>query len=118
MKTAEDPRHQQRIEIVKDLFAQNFIRQNTSSVKTRNILKNITEIDKLITRAAPEWPVEKIAKIDLAILRLAIFELCFDKKQPPKVIIDEAIEIAKEFGGDSSAPFVNGVLGTVFKKYK
>jgi len=75
------------------------------------------EIDEIIVICAPEWPVEKIAKIDLVILRIAIFELIFGKKTPIKVAIDEAVEMAKEFGNDMSHKFVNGVLGTVVDKY-
>lgn len=72
------------------------------------------EIDSKIQSAAPEWPLEKISKIDLAILRLAVGEL-LDGKEPPKVVIDEAIELAKEFGNEKSPGFVNGVLGTILK---
>jgi N utilization substance protein B len=79
------------------------------------IVKNLGEIDKKIASSAPEWPVDKIAKIDLAILRLALYELTVEKKEPPKVIIDEAIELAHEFGNENSSKFVNGVLGTVLK---
>lgn len=79
------------------------------------IRKHTNAIDEAIGAAAPEWPVDKIAKIDLAILRLSIFELTVEKKEPPKVIIDEAVEIAKEFGNENSAKFVNGVLGTILK---
>lgn len=80
------------------------------------IIKNLTQLDKLISGAASEWPIPKIAKVDLAILRLAVYELMIDKKEPPKVVIDEAVEIAKEFGNSSSPGFVNGVLGTILKK--
>ena len=79
------------------------------------IIAALTDIDGRIARAAPEWPVDKIAKIDLAVLRLAVFELTVDKKEPPKVIIDEAIELAKEYGNEHSWQFVNGVLGTILK---
>lgn len=75
----------------------------------------IPAIDKKIQKSAQEWPLEKIAKIDLAILRLAVSELT-EKKEPPKVVIDEAVELAKEFGNEKSAKFVNGVLGTILKK--
>jgi len=78
-------------------------------------MAHLTDIDARIHAAAPEWPVDKIAKIDLAILRLAIYELTVEKKEPPKVIIDEAIELAKEYGNDASSKFVNGVLGTILK---
>ena len=72
-------------------------------------------IDSAIQTAAPEWPIEKIAKIDLAILRLAVCELIIEKKEPPKVIIDEAIELAKTYGNENSPKFINGVLGTILK---
>jgi len=75
------------------------------------------EIDKIIEECAPDWPIDKIAKIDLVILRIAIFEVLFGKKTPIKVAIDEAVEIAKEYGNDTSHKFINGVLGTVVEKY-
>jgi N utilization substance protein B len=79
------------------------------------VVAALADIDERIRVAAPEWPIDKIAKIDLAVLRLAVFELTVEKKEPPKVIIDEAIELAKEFGNDHSWQFVNGVLGTILK---
>ena len=87
----------------------------------KNILKGVVEkqeeIDQVITKSAPEWPIEQIAIIDKTILRLAIFELLYNKDEvPPKVAIDEAVELAKSFGGDNSSKFVNGVLGAVFRK--
>jgi N utilization substance protein B len=85
------------------------------------IEKNIKELEKLIEAAAPEWPLPQIAKVDLAILKVAVFEILFDNEVPPKAAINEAVEIAKTFGSDSSSRFVNGVLGTVFRnssKYK
>ena len=102
---------------VKELFAQSFSPQNqrTLKEKTREILKLTPEIDKLIEKAAPEFSLEGINKIDLAILRLAVFELLWEKKQPPAVIIDEAVELAKEFGSQNSSKFVNGALGTILK---
>ena len=69
----------------------------------------------MITQTAPEWPLDKLNKTDLAILRLAVYELTITKKEPVKVIIDEAIELAKELGSESSSSFVNGVLGTIVK---
>lgn len=74
------------------------------------------KIDKAIETSAPQFPVDKISKIDVAVLRLAVYELLFEKSQPQKVIIDEAIELAKEFGGDKSPSFINGVLGHILKK--
>lgn len=80
------------------------------------ITKHLVRIDKLIEKSAPAFPVDKVAKIDLAILRLAVYELLFAKKTPPKVVIDEAVEMAKEFGADTSSSFVNGVLGDILTK--
>lgn len=77
------------------------------------VIDNLEEIDKLVGGAAPEWPVSKISKVDLAALRLSVFELYFDDSIPPKVAINEAIELGKEFGGETSSKFVNGVLGTL-----
>lgn len=114
VKTPLDPRHQHRIELMQQLFANSFQSEQTGK-HTKQILNALPTLDAAIQTAAPEWPVDKIAKIDLAILRLAAYELLVDKSQPPKVIIDEAIELAKEFGGDNSAKFVNGVLGTILK---
>lgn len=70
----------------------------------------IEEIDKTITKSAPDWPLKNIAKIDLAVLRLGVFELLYTKETPRNVVIDEAIELAKKFGNDSSSKFINGVL--------
>lgn len=114
MKTSQDPRHQRRIDLMQKLFSLSFP-GGTQDKTIAQIKKNIESIDGAIAAAAPEWPVDKIAKIDLAILRLSIFELTIEKKEPPKVIIDEAVEIAKEFGNENSAKFVNGVLGTILK---
>jgi len=85
------------------------------------IEKHNEEIEKIITLAAPEWPLPQVAQVDQAVLRVAIFELLFDNEVPPKAVINEAVEIAKAFGGESSPKFVNGVLGTVYRnseKYK
>jgi len=77
------------------------------------VIQNSDEIDRSIQRFAPAWPVEQIAIIDRNILRLAIFEILFDNKVPVKVAISEAVELAKSFGSENSARFVNGVLGSV-----
>jgi len=79
------------------------------------VIKNLKKIDKIISDAAPEWPIDQIAKIDKAILRVAIYELLFSRDIPPKVVINEAVEIAKIYGSENSSKFVNGVLGTLFK---
>jgi len=77
------------------------------------VIRNREKIDQNIRRFAPAWPIEQIPLIDRNILRLAIFELLFDSKAPVKVAINEAVELAKRFGSDSSPKFVNGVLGSV-----
>lgn len=115
MKTARDPRHQKRREVIKNLFAESFTKQAGFDEYTKNIITHLKEIDKKIESSAPAWPIGKLNKIDLAILRLAVFELA-ENTVPPKVVIDEAVELAKEYGGENSASFINGVLGTIFKK--
>lgn len=114
MKTSRDPRHQNRVQLLHKLFAKSF-EGGKSNPSVRNIIVNLDTIDQAIKTAAPEWPLDKIAKIDLTILRLAGYELMVEKKEPPKVIIDEAVELAKEYGNDNSSKFVNGVLGTILK---
>ena len=114
MKTASDPRHQKRISLVQEIFAVGFDKAQIND-DVKNIVNNLDKIDKLIIQSAPEWPLDKIAKIDLATLRVALYELTVEKKEPTKVIIDEAVEIAKEFGNPNSAHFINGVLGTIIK---
>lgn len=82
------------------------------------VLKNLKEIDRMIEKCAPEWPLEQITVIDRNVLRIGIFELVFagNSEVPPKVAINEAIELAKTFGGPSSGKFINGVLGTIYKE--
>ncbi len=82
------------------------------------VLEKQNDVDLVISRAAPDWPLDKIAPIDRNILRIGLYELLFaDRKQTPaKVAINEAIELAKTFGGESSGRFINGVLGTVYKE--
>jgi len=84
----------------------------------KGIMGHLAAIDAIIEKAAPEWPLEQIAIIDRNILRIGLYELLFaDKAEvPPKVAINEAIEVAKNYGGINSPKFVNGVLGTVFRE--
>src|SRR3989344_5516043 len=83
-----------------------------------NVSKHKAEIDDIIQKAAPEWPLRQIAPVDRNVLRIGLAELLFGDRAevPPKVAINEAIELAKTFGGDSSGKFVNGVLGTVYRE--
>lgn len=121
MKTSLDPRHKRRQRHVQDLFSIEFHKQNVSpdqigvSPEVADLLKQKDMIDSKIKEAAPDYPVEKINKIDLAILRLAVYELLIVQKEPSNVIIDESVELAKEFGNETSPGFVNGVLGHIVK---
>ena len=117
MKTPHDPRHKKREKVIKSLFRWSF--QNDQKFENKialAIIKKHKKIDLIITKAAPEWPIEQINKIDLAILRLAVYELVIKPKEPPKVIIDEAVELAKAYGSEKSSSFINGVLGTILKE--
>lgn len=119
MKTASDPRHQKRVRIIQSLFAYTFPpnrpENSRQSEYPAEIIAALPRIDPLIEEAAPQFPIVNIAKVDVSILRLALFEILFAKNQPVKVIIDEAIELAKEYGGESSPSFINGVLGYILK---
>lgn len=118
MKTASDPRHQKRAKLIKSLFSFGFQpKKSTKNPLLQKILRNLALIDKIIVKAAPEWPIKQINRTDLAILRLAVYELIIAKKEPAKVIIDEAVELAKTYGAEKSFGFVNGVLGTILKNY-
>jgi transcription antitermination protein NusB len=79
------------------------------------VIKNLIAIDKYITKYATEWPLDQITIVDRNILRIGVYELIFDEEIPSKVAINEAIEIAKSFGSESSGKFVNGVLGAIYK---
>ncbi len=144
MKKLQDSRHEARKVALQSLFEWSFNSTDIEEIAKRNLenissesdselprteidqklvfflVKGITEnldtIDKIIAQAAPEWPLEQIAKVDLETLRISIFELYIARSVPPKVAIDEAVELAKQFGGENSSKFINGVLGTVVKE--
>lgn len=82
------------------------------------IIKHLPEIDEQIKKYAPQWPLEQITLIDRNILRIGIFEMLFSDETPPKVAINEAIEMAKAFGGITSSKFINGVLGAIYEDLK
>lgn len=118
-----DMRHKRRIKIVQNLYTLSFHTKKNSrkflndlDEKTKKIIKQKSKIHKLIEKYASKFPIDHIAKIDLAILELSIYELLFEKKEPPKVIIDEGVELAKELGGDRSFAFINAILGKVFQE--
>ena len=94
--------------------------ENAAFIKSliNGVISKMKEIDEIIQKAAPQWPLDKIAMVDRSVLRLGIYELLFGNQDevPPKVAINESIELAKTFGGDSSGKFVNGVLGTIYRE--
>lgn len=108
---------------LKDVLSRNISRYK-AMVDDREFVKSlvfgisgkISVLDEMIQPVAPEWPLNQIARIDRTILRIGTYELLYQKEVPPKVVINEAVELAKGFGGDNSSKFVNGVLGTILKK--
>jgi N utilization substance protein B len=139
MKRKSDPRHHSRIVALQKLFSSHFSPEtkgvSSSDVKEiakasaienydesmtekliNGVEKDKEELDKIIAKYAPQWPVDQIQKVDLEILRIAIWEGFLTNFTPPKVSIDEAIEISKEFGGEKSSKFINGVLGAIYEK--
>lgn len=110
---------------IRDIYEYN-IKEFAAGLEDKSFIKSLVngilgkkeEIDNIIQKAAPEWPIEQISIIDRNVLRVGLYELLFgDYSQvPPKVAINEAIELAKTFGGETSSKFVNGVLGTVYKE--
>lgn len=145
MKNTTDPRHEARVLALKALFEWSFnsvdpveivnrsadyylgmvtgdedeatvdVDRELSLFIVKGVIENLETIDKIIVDSAPEWPLEQVAKVDLEVLRISIFELYIAKRIPPKVAIDEAVELGKEYGGENSGKFINGVLGTVVK---
>ena len=93
------------------LDAPKFIHELVNGVKEHQ-----AEIDKIIEKTAPEWPIDQITITDRNILRIGILELKYSKEVPPKVAINEAVELGKTFGGESSGKFINGVLGTLYRE--
>lgn len=129
-------RHFARVVAMQSLYEWDFrhqgdpidvLKRNCESLETKvdeefatKIIKTVLEhkdaIDRQISEAAPEWPFEQIALVDRNILRVAVAELIYDKEVPPKVAINEAIELAKSYGSETSSKFINGVLGTIYRK--
>ncbi len=134
-------RHLGRIVALQTLYEQEFRRNcndtgfNLSEVLARNIsryqksiddtefiaalVKGVNQkqkqLDEKLRPLAPEWPIDQIARMDRIVLRIGLYELLYGAKIPPKVVINEAVELAKSFGGDNSSKFINGVLGTALK---
>lgn len=97
-------------------FAPGFDDGDFSKNLAKGVQQHLDMINETIVKFAPEWPLEKITPVDRNVLRIGIYELRVDDDIPPKVAINEAIELAKTFGGESSGKFVNGVLGSIYKK--
>ena len=117
MKSKFYPRHQKRIRLVQDLYAWSISGQSQEK-ENQPIINALPKIDNLIASAAPKWPLDQVNKVELAILRLAAWELENKPNIPPKVIIDEAIEIAKEYCDTSSSAFINAVLGKILTEHE
>lgn len=98
------------------VFAWSSNSSNPTSSDSKEIIEHIEEIDSFIKANAPKWPLNEMNHVDLSILRCAVWELKYQPKTPPKVVIDEAVELAKEFGTESSSSFVNGCLGSIIKQ--
>lgn len=118
MKRKSDPRHQKRIHLMQELFSWQFNTKEKNFPDLDPIINNLEQIDNIIQKAAPDRPLDQINRIDLSILRLSVFELIIVSKEPPKAVIDEAVEIGKEYGSESSPPFINGVLGKIVNMQK
>lgn len=119
-----DFRNEKNLDIEKVLekdineFGQGINEQEFMEKLAKGVLEHKEAIDKIIEKSAPEWPLAQITIVDRNVLRIGIYELLFgDKKEvPPKVAINEAIELAKSYGGESSGRFINGVLGTIYRE--
>jgi len=90
---------------------QDFIKRLVKGVNSKE-----QELNETLGPIAPDWPIDQIARMDRIVLHIGIYELMYEHDTPPKVIINEAVELAKSFGGDNSSKFINGVLGTVLRK--
>lgn len=114
MQVSTDPRHIKRQERLQAIFVWDFRHEDVKNDEyITSLISHIQEVDEVIQKNAPIWKIDEMAKIDVAILRLAVYEFLFDKETPHKTIIDEAVELAKEFGNDKSPGFINGVLGKI-----
>ena len=111
-----DKRHQRRIKTVQDLYSLFYSnsKRNLSSPLVETIVSYASQLDNYIDEFAKQHNTEELAKTDLAILRLSVYDLIYEKKLPPKVVINEAVELSKELSGDKSYGFINAVLGNVY----
>ncbi|MBU4314813.1 transcription antitermination factor NusB [Patescibacteria group bacterium] len=112
---AKPERIDEVVKYIKQEFAPDFDDDGYVAKQTHAVIDKVDEIDALLVKFAPEWPISEMTNTDRNILRLGAYELKFDEKIPAKVAINEAIELGKTFGGDTSGKFVNGVLGAVYR---
>jgi len=96
-------------------FAPGFNDEGFTKSIVQGVVNHLVEIDRQITKYAPDWPIEQITIVDRNVLRVGIYEMLFNSEIPDKVAINEAIEVAKAYGGEASGKFVNGVLGAIYK---
>ena len=117
-----DKRHLVRTQIVQDLFAYTYSKRSDELPHKHEIslkiIANTADIDAKIVKYAVKYPIEKISRTDLSILRLAVYELSLEHHEPEKVIVNEAVELAKELGGEKSYSFINGVLGKLITHHE
>jgi len=114
----EEKKRNDLTEIVDNVFlnfAPSFDDQGFVKTLVRGVTENVAKIDEYITKYATEWPLDQITLVDRNVLRIGVYELIIDDGIPSKVAINEAIEVAKTYGGESSGKFVNGVLGAIYK---
>ena len=110
-------------DLVPDEVLQRNIERYSETIDDKSFIEELVHgvdghrdaLDDIIRPVAPEWPIEQIARMDRTILHIGVYELTYNKSVPPKVVINEAVELAKAFGGDNSSKFINGVLGTVLR---
>jgi transcription antitermination factor NusB len=105
-----------------DLICDNFSSPSSIRVFSRELVLGVCEkkeyLDRLITRASRNWRLERMSRVDRSILRLGVYEMSFMENVPPKVAIDEAVEMGKIYGSEESGAFINGVLDSIFNELK
>jgi N utilization substance protein B len=111
--------------VIQDILQRNISRYQETIDDTKfvnalvqGVAKYENQLDSVLQPVAPEWPIDQIARMDRLVLRIGLYELLMESDVPPKVVINEAVELAKAFGGDNSSKFINGVLGTILRKYE
>ncbi len=107
-------KEEEESEIVKPLPPKEKDREYIET-RVKDIFDKMDLLDEKIDEIATDWSIDRMGKVDLSIIRLAYYEMCYDESVPVKVAINEAVELAKKFGGDDSSSFINGVLAKLVK---